>query len=332
MAGKNASVRVVCCVLLSVFACTRPGHGQDSIRIISPSTGDLVAEGRTLKISVSADPAVHNVAVITEDPIPFPKPIGGNQFEVVLPKTIPPGRYSVTAVGVLSELVASQSVAIQVERDDPATSVDSPPLIAFTAKGDKMPLSVIAHFEDGSKLDVTHSIKTTFEPKDRSIVKVDENAEAVALAPGETAIVIGYGSQYSATIILGPNTVLGGRIINTQGAQVGPNPSLQESVGTVSSGAASALHNGIEIGSILGRITPGGHIRIEGSKFGSEQGSGYVTVAGTPAQVVLWTTQEITIIVPNFKVSGSVAKISVHRDNDSEDFPVILPANPSQQK
>jgi hypothetical protein len=330
MAGKNASVRVLCCVLLSVFACARPGHGQDSIRIISPSTGDLVTEGRTLKISVSADPAVRNVAVMTEDPIPFPKPVGGNQFEVVLPKTIPPGRYSLTAVGSLSELVASQSVAIQVERDDPATWVDSPPLIAFTAKGDKMPLRVIAHFEDGSKLDVTHSIKTTFEPKDRSIVKVDENAEAVILASGETAIVIGYGSQYSATIILGPNTVLGGRIVNTQD-RFGPNP-LQESVGAVSVGAASAPHNGIEIGSILGRISPGGQIRIEGSKFGSDQGSGYVTVAGTPAQVVLWTSQEITIIVPNFRVSGRVAKISVHRDNDSEDFPVILPASPSQQK
>jgi hypothetical protein len=86
-----------------------------------------------------------------------------------------------------------------------------------------------------------------------------------------------------------------------------------------------ATHPGFSIEAVLGAVMPGKRIRITGSGFTSEQGTGFVTVGGVKAEVVTWTTKEIAVIVPQFTAVTRTATISVHQDNASEDFPVKLP-------
>jgi hypothetical protein len=79
-----------------------------------------VMSAQTLRISVSADESVRSVFVISGYPMPNARPLGDNQFEIVIPKTLPSGKYNLTAVGATSTPVESAQVTIQVEREDPA--------------------------------------------------------------------------------------------------------------------------------------------------------------------------------------------------------------------
>src|SRR5271165_137657 len=192
MAGNIRSV--ACGAVLLALAGVR-GQAQESLRITSPLTGDVVMEGQALRITVSADESVRVVGVLSGYPMPAARPVGNNQFEMVIPKTIAPGRYDLTAVGLASSDVESQPVSIQVEREDPAVELAvQPPLLSFSELGVKFPLRVVARFADGSQLDVTHSLKTAFTPKDSQVVGVDDWGAAIAVGPGQTSIMVRYGS------------------------------------------------------------------------------------------------------------------------------------------
>jgi IPT/TIG domain-containing protein len=60
-----------------------------------------------------------------------------------------------------------------------------------------------------------------------------------------------------------------------------------------------------------------------GSGFGAEQGPGYVAVGDAKAEVVSWNSTEIILIVPDSVIPGRVYKVSVHRNGQSQDFPMI---------
>ena len=290
---------------------------DNALRITPPNTGDTVNEGQPFRISVAADDAVRFVGIIGWNPLPYARAVGHNLFEMTIPNTVPLGKYNLTAVGVTTAEVASEPVTIQVENDTRAVGLHVQPLISFTTLGDTMPLRVIAELADGSKLDVTHSQRTTYESRDMNIVRVDDQAQAVIVGPGRTAILIGYrGAPYAATVILGPGTDLAGRI-RPSGAQ--------ESVVVGSSTTSAGYRNGITIVGISGYVTPGNQIQIHGSAFGSQQGKGFVTIADVRAQVIGWSDREITLLVPKFSASGRTTTVSVHQGESSEDFRVILP-------
>jgi IPT/TIG domain len=84
---------------------------------------------------------------------------------------------------------------------------------------------------------------------------------------------------------------------------------------------------GLFIDAISGNTTPGNRINIHGSGFGSEPGSGYVTIADIKAQVVRWSSTEIIVTVPDFSPTGWTFQLAIHQDGKSAEFRLI-----SQQK
>jgi hypothetical protein len=134
-------------------------HGQESLlRITSPVTGDVVVEGQPLRITVAGDASVGAVGVLAGNPLPEARLVGRNQLEMFIPKTVPPGRSVLTAVGLASSDVESSPVSIDVEREDSVIELQvQPPLPSFAELGDKFPLRVRARFAEGSNLEVTHS-------------------------------------------------------------------------------------------------------------------------------------------------------------------------------
>jgi hypothetical protein len=80
---------------------------------------------------------------------------------------------------------------------------------------------------------------------------------------------------------------------------------------------------GVLIDGISGMTVPGKSIRIMGSGFEPEQGSGSVTIAGIKAEVLSWSNAELVVKVPEFAFSGWSFQISVHQNGRSSDFPII---------
>jgi IPT/TIG domain-containing protein len=336
MIGQGRAIAMLCAATLSTLLTGPRGYAQD-LRIVSPVSGDVVAEGQPLKIVVAADDSVRMVYVMGWTPLPSVRPIGNNVFEMDIPKTVPAGKYQLTALGVTTAPVYSTPVEIQIEREDLPVALKVPSTERATKAGVPFPLInadfsfpffVQAEFADGSKTDVTRSVKTTFESKDPAVVTVDEKPGLVGHGPGVTTIVVGYAGQvYTTILVAGPGTPHGTRVFpfpsyhgtEHAGSELGMSPY------STTQKSSFATHPGFSIEAVLGAVMPGKRIRITGSGFTSEQGTGFVTVGGVKAEVVTWTTKEIAVIVPQFTAVTRTATISVHQDNASEDFPVKLP-------
>jgi hypothetical protein len=288
----------------------------------------VVSSGKPLKIVVDADDALRMVSVSGEYPLREPRPIAHNVFEIDIPKTVSPGKYQlaaigVTAIGVTSEPVCSPPVLIQVERDDlPVALKVQTPVESLISAGFPMPILVAASFADGSTLDVTHSIKTTFESRNRAIVIVDDQRRLVALGRGETTLLIGYAGRFFSTVVVdGPGTGFGGKwVASYNGAEQSADPAAIHEFEQ----SSFATHPSFNIDAVAGEVMPGKQIRIVGSGFAREQGRGFVTVAGIKGDIVAWTRKEITLVVPEFSTPGMIT-ISLHQDDVSEDFPVRVP-------
>ncbi len=237
-------------------------------------------EGQPLRITVSADASVRVLGVLAWNPLPDARPVGSNQYEMVIPKTVPPGSYNLTAIGLAQRDVESEPVTIRVEREDaPSLLQLAPPLLVFNATGDEFPLRVMAQFGDGSHLDVTQSLKTSFESKDTQVVRVDGRAMAIAVGPGQAAIIATYAgpvSVYAAMLVQGPRPV-----------PQGPAPEID----------SISPETGIP------GITD---ITIMGRHFGDAQGKGDVWIGTRDAQVKRWRDIQIVATVPTGTRVGAV--------------------------
>jgi hypothetical protein len=328
---KLPTIAWFCVVSVFTILGSFRGQAQDGLlRIVSPVSGDVVPEGQPLRIVVAADDSVRMVHVMGWDPLPVGRPLGNNVFEMDIAKTISPGKYQLTAVGVTSVPVYSAPVVIQIERED--TPVDlqvSPRYLSLVYAESPYPIFIEAQFADGSKLFVTHSSKITFESKNPAIATVDDQGGVIAHGPGETAIMIGYdGKLFTALLVDGPGTLPGGRVLAKRSdIELGSTSPYAAPNRPTEAGAHNGLaaNPGFAIEAVLGAVMPGKQIRIAGTGFTPEQGSGFVTVAGMKAEVVAWSSKEIVVIVPQFTTLKRTSTVSVHQNDVSEDFPVILP-------
>jgi hypothetical protein len=383
MTKKTGSTIVALILAALLVAGGLRAHGQESLlRITSPVTGDVVMEGQPLRISVSADASVRVFGILSGHPMPDARPVGSNQYEMVIPKTVPPGRYNLTAVGVTSTDVESAPVTIQVEREDPAIEVEvQPSLLSFAELGDKFRLRVYARFADGSSLDVTHSLRISFTPRDPQVVSVDDWGMAMAVGPGQSFITVKYGATtnpeseavYAALLIncprpkpegpapevdsvtpetgvsgVTPMTIRGRHFGDRQGqgyvcigtrngivkswndneiVATVPEQTHQGTIyveqGELASNVINFVPIGLFIDAATGNLVPGEQVHLLGSGFGSEQGSGYVTVGNVKANVVTWASTEIVLTVPESVTPGKVFKIAVHQNGRSGDFPMF---------
>lgn len=181
--------------LLSILAAaaalaafgTRSAVAQ--LQIAAPASA---IPGGTVFITVTADAAVQNVFVMTENPLPEVQAAGTpNQFSLSIPPGFTPGIYHLTAVGAAAGAeVESDPLAISIERvDDPVQIRVTPTNIAFRAPGDQVPLRVVGTYADGTLATLTASARTTYSSLDSTVATVSASGVVTAIAPGKTKIV-----------------------------------------------------------------------------------------------------------------------------------------------
>lgn len=160
------------------------------ISITLPANGTMVNPGQTLAVVVSVDSSVKNVMVAGEVPLGFGQDTGiAGQFAVAVPSEITPGPYVIGASGTDSagNDVLSQ-ITVDVERPDDPQELEVDDYVELTKLGDKLPLTVVGIFADGSRLLLENSTKVTYTSADPSIATVSSSGVITAAAQGETTV------------------------------------------------------------------------------------------------------------------------------------------------
>jgi hypothetical protein len=235
-------------------------------------------EGQTVTISVSADPSVQGILVLTEHPLPNVQATSiPTQFTLTLPTNVIPGVYQITAIGFApSGYVQSAPVQVDVERQDVPVSISVKPTFqTIGVIGSNHPINVQGTFADGTTLSLTHSSLTNYISDDTSVVTVASNGLMTAVGPGFTTVIVQYG-------VLGQPSWT----VTTFQVTVPPPPP---------SGPAPVINS---VSPTSG--TPGmTQVTVSGSNFGSTQGSGSVELGNTDATMVSsWSDSQIVATVP----------------------------------
>jgi hypothetical protein len=198
-----------------------PAFAQILLQITSPvaaTSFPLFTEGQTYTITLSAEPSVRNIAVFSQWPLGDAKPTSNPlEFTLTLGTNIPPGIYTIGAVGFSSRGdVESEQVLIDVERADTPISLTAQPVATFQGPGDHTWLEVNGKYSDGTKLCLSNSTKLSYHSNDTSIVSIrGQHANSVngarpivgpltatAVGAGTTTIVVTSG-QGEASVSLG---------------------------------------------------------------------------------------------------------------------------------
>ncbi len=179
-------------VTLAVAPCLAQSN---LLEITSPASGTIVYPGQVVIISVNADPSVSHIAIAAQDPLGFSATTNGQplQFQLTIPPNTPISPYTVSAIGTVSNgsLVSSPPISLQVDTRDPVIlSGTQPSVLRFEAAGERIPLHVMGVLQDGSELDVTHSIQIKYSSENPQIATVDKDGIVTTVALGSTHIVV----------------------------------------------------------------------------------------------------------------------------------------------
>jgi hypothetical protein len=191
-----------------------------------------------------------------------------------------------TPIQLLSASSPSSHLAINAQ----------PAILNFTKIGNKIPLRAIGTFADGTTLDITHSIRTTYSSDDSQIATIDANGVVTAVAPGQTFILVqtvSSSSQSAAVLVQVPQSPTSGTppvIIS-----ISPNHGIPGS-------------------------TP---VTITGTGFGQSQGIGSVLLGKRNAsQISSWSDTQIVATIPAGSRDG-VAEVS-QNGLPSNDIPLTM--------
>jgi hypothetical protein len=265
-------------LVLTAFLIVSAANAQQPLlQITSPADQSLAPEGQTLTITVSADPSVRNIYVMTEHPLPAVQPTPSpTQFTLTLPTNISPGLYQIGAVGLApTGLAESSPLQIDVERQDAPVSLTVNPGIMTFSVGDTRSIDLRGTFADGAKLWISHSTLPKYFSCYAAVITVAPNGLVTAVGPGQSCVTVRYG-RISTTF----------QVIVAQPPPSGPPPEITGV--TPTSG------------------TPGvTQVSIIGSNFGSSQGNGWLQIGNTNATTISsWTNTQIVATVPVGSLSG----------------------------
>ena len=163
------------------------------LTITAPLDGSPAAPGQALPVTVTANGAFTEVVVAGNGPIGFSKVITAAPYQasLTLPAGLSPGRYSLTAIGVTaSGAVYSSPISISVERTDAPVEFHVTPQTLSLAAGNRMPLRIVSTYADGSMLDTTHSIASSFSSNTPGVATVDSQGNVTAVGPGSARIMV----------------------------------------------------------------------------------------------------------------------------------------------
>lgn len=204
---------------LALAALALP-QSQPSLQISSPSNGALVIAGQTLSVTVTS-PAGLSFQMVA---VNGPDPVGFNaastsvpaQFSIGIPSDADVGPCTLTANGVTQsgQQAVSAPVQIDIERSDlPAalSTLDSSSVV-LEAMGEQVHSTVLAHFADGSIVNVTRSTLVSFASSDTAVATVDSSGAITAQSAGSAMVNVMYTLESKTLKVPIPVTVMTPRL------------------------------------------------------------------------------------------------------------------------
>lgn len=269
---KNPLLAFVAVIFLDIvsFAQTSP-----ALQITSPRDWDFVEMGQTITVSVTADPSISDIAIVS--PLGFSQNTSSPlQFLFTIPTDVASDSYEISAVGLGADgqMVASDPVIVYAETSDWPTAIEvQPDYLEFDSPGKSTQLRVIGTLPDGTKNDCTRAGAIDYESYDESVVTVDYTGIVTAIGPGSTSIYVGYGAPYTINVVV-----------------KGPPPPMIDTI-TPNSGSATTA------------------VSLAGVYFGAAQGTSTVTFNGVPSAPFSWEDTTITAPVPTGLPMGKVGVV-----------------------
>lgn len=293
--GISAIFRFVQAIAL--LACS--AHAQQPLlQITSPAAGAFVAEGQTLTITVSANPTVQNIFVMTQSPLPEVQPTSSaTQFTLTLPTNLTPGVYQIGAIGSNSSGdVESAPVLIDVERQDAPVSITvSPTTAKLFGVGSQQPLQIFGTYADGTNLFLSNSTLTQLVSSNTPVATV---TGATPSSPNiATIIAVGTGQSTTGQSTITVSTYAYGATTPSASATVTatvvlppPGPAPMITSVTPTTGVPGVTQ-----------------VTVNGSNFGDGEYQGYVELGSLSATTITsWTPNQIVATVPAGSMSGVV--------------------------
>ena len=182
-----------------------------TVRITSPLDGAVVNSGQTLVVTVDATPGAFQwVSVGGDDPLGVFQALAAPpyQFTITIRPDIPSGTYGLFATGVIQpgNLVDSDPIHIDIERADSPQQLEPQfRTLGFAYVGDDDPFVVTGIFADGSRVDLTHSMRTRYKSSNPSVVTVNSDGMVTAVGPGSARLIIRNGSAKVVVPVTVPN-------------------------------------------------------------------------------------------------------------------------------
>lgn len=193
--------RLVSAAMLAAVAIahvSEAGQAPAMLAISSPSDGAIARPGQTLSVTVTspANAEFAGVAVVGEGPIGETSLVTSlpAQLSLAIPSDTSSGPLVLTSVGKsVSGEIATVTIAVDVEREDMATSIAALlPEITFDAPGEAFPIVALADFPAEEAVDVTGSSKVTYSSSDQAVSVVNADGMVTAIAPGSASITVTY--------------------------------------------------------------------------------------------------------------------------------------------
>ena len=179
-----------CACVLALSPAAR-AQTQPLLQITSPADGTVVHPGDTVTVVVTPAAGVtfQAVTIFAHDPLICDQVLSAPpyDFSVQVPAAAPAGSYGLVASGAIApgQLVNSPLSDLDVEPSAAVSSIQiSPPSLTFVRAGEYLPLSVTAHFSDGSTMDVTKSTDTKYTSSDTNVATVTPYGLVTAVGTG----------------------------------------------------------------------------------------------------------------------------------------------------
>jgi hypothetical protein len=215
------------------------------------------------------------MAVFGDDVFSFgestPSPL---QFRISVASNALPGKHLIAAAGLASGVdVEADSVSVDVERSDaPQFVTVELPILKFSGVGDDAPIITYGLFNDGNRINISRSTKTTYLSNDPTVATVSNAGLVTAVAPGKTTIAV------NTTDCTAPPFLIGVEV---------PYP---QPIGTSLSPAAGPV---------------GTVVTLRGTNFGPTQDSSTVTFFGIAAVPTAWSDTSIVVPAPSGVPAGN---------------------------
>ena len=192
-------------------------HAASQLQVVAPENGLVLNAGGAVTITVKAPPtAFQSVSVVGDGPFALSTGMSAPLYEYSypIPADLASGRYRFKAAGATASgaTVYSDPVEVDIERPDKPKKLESEWQSVTLGEQEDTPLQIWGVFADGSKIDVTRSVRATYSSDRPAVAAVSSEGGVTGVGAGKARITVKYGDKIIVVgIVITPNPAAASR-------------------------------------------------------------------------------------------------------------------------